>query len=298
MLLTTRGWPRESTVLAVTVLDVAAGTMPTFPRVGEILDRWSRLLSRATADLEAVVGALRASGLEARGVIEYGKPGPTIDALCRREQPDLLVVGAWVGAFDDDPGLDLAAELVDRAPCPVLVARRPSIRRLVLCTDGSRAARDAERYVGASPVLRGLPITVLSVVEPHPVVATMLGPRLEESHGWVPESGRTLHRQLAAEAASRLAASGSRVHAQFAAGPIGSQVDDVAIASDADLVVLGADHRRGWSRALLGSVAREVLAHTRVSLLVVPVNTVRPARFGRSGVWRRRRPKATTTALS
>lgn len=166
------------------------------------------------------------------------------------------------------------------APCPVLVARRPTADRLLLCTDGSDGALRAERFLATSPALAGRPITVLSVAETHHPAAAALLPGIGALAPDEVIDRRRRALTYATDAARRLSTADRVVRARLAAGDLGTQVDEAVIASGADVVVLGADDRRGWSRMLLGGVAREILAATDASVLVVRAGAMatRPAR--------------------
>src|SRR6266498_3765296 len=59
-----------------------------------------------------------------------------------------------------------SAEVVDHAPCPVLVARHPSVHWLVIGMDGSECAKRAVATLVAWPLLRAAPASVVGVVEP------------------------------------------------------------------------------------------------------------------------------------
>jgi len=59
----------------------------------------------------------------------------------------------------------IAAEVVDHASCPVLVARDERLGPVVLADDGSSSAQTAEELLMRWPIFGGLPISVVTVVE-------------------------------------------------------------------------------------------------------------------------------------
>ena len=78
---------------------------------------------------------------------------------------DLIVIGhrghsRWESALLGS----VSAEVVDHAPCAVLVARDDRIGPVVLADDGSPHARAAETIMTECPLFAGLPITVVSVM--------------------------------------------------------------------------------------------------------------------------------------
>ena len=62
------------------------------------------------------------------------------------------------------PG-SVSAELVDIAPCPVLVAWSAAVRGIVFATDGSPSAEAAEEVLTNLPIARRVRVRVLSCAE-------------------------------------------------------------------------------------------------------------------------------------
>jgi len=91
---------------------------PGRPR--EMLD-WARREERVGRSRDLVALVPRESGLEVGTLIATGGPGAAIVAEASRLAADLLVVGSR--PHRPFLGRDLTNELVERAPCPVLVVR-------------------------------------------------------------------------------------------------------------------------------------------------------------------------------
>ena len=79
---------------------------------------------------------------------------------------DLVIVGARGHGIIDEMLLgSVSAEVVDHAPCPVLVARRPTTWRLLIATDGSPDADLAVRLVAEGGIFRYATARVVNVID-------------------------------------------------------------------------------------------------------------------------------------
>ena len=169
----------------------------------------------------------------------------------------------------------VSAEVVDHAPCPVLVARDERLGAVILADDGSPHARAAEAVVTAWPLFSGLPITVATVVEDGFPFASAVAPLhyTETMTGYVAAleaERRTTAQECEAAAAGRLRKAGFDATAEVREGDPGRISSSPALASTGPgLIVVGTRGQSGQRRLILGSVARKVLLHAPCSVLVV-----------------------------
>jgi nucleotide-binding universal stress UspA family protein len=175
---------------------------------------------------------------------------------------DLIVVGhRGHGRWESMLLGSVSSEVVDHAPCPVLVARDERLGPIVFADDGSPSARHAEAVLTRWPLFTGLPVTVLTVAEEHYPGGSALTPLLyPEAMAQYLESTHELERSRRAEneaAAARLRAGG------FDVTPLVRQGDP------AHEIVVGTRGQSGLQRLILGSVARNVLLHAPCSVLIV-----------------------------
>ena len=166
----------------------------------------------------------------------------------------------------------VSAEVVEHAPCPVLVARRDRIERVLLAHDGSPPADHAENVLASIPGLRAAQVEVLSVAEVPHLWRTGLAPSVyrESLAAYRELVGASLaeHTKIAEEVARRLAERGIRTSSTSQEGdPAGAIVAAVA-EREIDLVVVGSHGRTGLTQLVLGSVARKVLGRAPCSVLV------------------------------
>jgi nucleotide-binding universal stress UspA family protein len=163
----------------------------------------------------------------------------------------------------------VTAEVADHAPCPVLVARTETLRRLVLGVDDSGFGRVAENVVGAWPIFDDVEIEVANVAQGMPwatalVLATPVAPAQDAL-----EASLADHRRLCMESSRRLAQRGRRSSSYVVLGNPAHELMRRAADSKADLIVVGTHGRTGLARALMGSVARNVMTHATCSVLIV-----------------------------
>ena len=262
-------WPQGSAMHLVTIIEPNAAAFSSFAGFAEVkavADEVRRMAEDGQANL---VNRLAEQGWSVTAELVYGRAVTRLSAAATEFQADLLIVSPRRAGPGLGPDLSLARDLIDAPPCPVVVARRHSISRVVLGTDGSPGARLAEAHLVESPALAGLPILVVSVAETrHLVSAKLLRPSGEFDEHEVAKR-HAQHRGFAEAAAARLAARGRDVDVETRTGDIAAEIAAAVAESGADLVVLGSDDHRGLSRIVLGSVVRDVLNQVDASVLVV-----------------------------
>ncbi len=239
---------------------------------GKYTAEHEKIRQEIEAQLAGVKRALAGPGRVVETMLRLGRPASVIVDEARRTQASLILVGSHGrGPFASALIGSVAAEVVDHAPCPILVARRGTLGGIVLADDGSDGAKQAEQLVARLSFLRGVPIRSVSVYSLMPVYASI------DTGGFIPgEVYQDLLNDLtesakrtASEAKARLAALGVTVTSVVREGNAAQEI--IAAASDAraDLIVIGSRGRTGLERLLLGSVARNVLFHAPCSVLIV-----------------------------
>lgn len=224
------------------------------------------------SDVAAAKGAIAGDGREIRVAVPFARAASAIVDEAMRVGADLVVVGSrGRGALARMVLGSVAAEVIDHAPCPVLVARSAKLARLVLADDGSSEATRARDVVASWPLFAGLDARVVSVA---PVPATIgVGPiRHEEASQAYAEAVDALRRQyqtVANSGARHLVERGLRARAEVRCGDPAEEIMDAAVEDEADLIVVGSHGRTGIERLLIGSVARKVVTHAPCSVLVV-----------------------------
>jgi nucleotide-binding universal stress UspA family protein len=283
-------WPLGTSIDVVRVLEDTTpnGLEGPWPMgLPVVSDVQAAAVQEAEDALLRAVEPLRNLGLNTAHTVLHGRPAGALLDWIDRHLPDLVIVGTRGNSVVTQALVgSVSAELIDRSPVPVLVARRPTFERVVVAVDGSEIASEAVATVKRWPFLAATTIRTLSVAPEH----TMWWPdtftasstdRAPHDQG-VHADALLEHNTIAAEAAATLRAAGFEARPEVRSGSPGQAVVAFAREEDADLVVMGSHGRTGVARLLLGSVARYVLHHSSCSVLVVrrhadPVGRMRVA---------------------
>jgi nucleotide-binding universal stress UspA family protein len=279
-------WPSGSVIQVVAVAEPAAELLAPLvisaPTVGTLDqqtgDDLEAILDVAAASLERPMLAVERS-------VVHGRPATLIVERAAEFRAELVVIGSrGHGPLASMLLGSVSAEVVDHAPCPVLVVRRPVADSVLVAVDGSPSAQSAVTYLSANRMLSGRPIEVITVSSgtgrPGSAPLSVVSDLALESF----EQGRRENREhaesIAASAAQRLRDDGYRTRWSISSGSPAHEIIGAAKSFDSGLIVMGSRGHTGLARILLGSVARNVLLHTSASVLIVrePIRTRWPER--------------------
>ena len=202
--------------------------------------------------------------------IEHGTPYAEIVRRAESWHATLAFVG---GRGDTEAAhvLSGSAEKVARyAHCPVLVARHPAKRGLVLCaTDLSAPSLPAVAAAVAEARLRSAKLVVLHIVDQGVPLATVTSTEGLTPLVLCPEMLGDLRGSAHAEIAAVLGRLEAQAEAVVVEGHAASTILKYVEDSRPELVVVGAHGRTALGRILLGSVAEHVVRAAKTSVLVV-----------------------------
>jgi len=218
------------------------------------------------------------SDLAVQPVLIRGRAASVIVDQAREMEADLIVLGhRGQGRWDSILLGSVAAEVVDRAPCPVLVARDERLGSVILADDGSPHARAAECVVSRWPLFSGLPITVVTVTDDGFPYASAVAPLLYTmtmtGYSETSEAERRTTREEGKAAAGRLREAGFEATAHVREGDPADQIIAAARALGTGLIVVGTRGQTRLRGLILGSVAQKVLLHAPCSVLVIREGT-------------------------
>ncbi len=253
-------WPTGSIIDVVGV--VASATEAGPPR-----QQLEHMLDDASASLSGESRVIRRTTM-------VGRAGSVLVELAADLRAKLVILGSrGRGPVRSMLLGSVSAEVVDHAPCPVLVVRHPTAESLLLAVDGSPSADGAVSYLIANRILGGRPVEVLSVAPGPDMPVTM--PLSEGAERPLePAAGRLVEDRwraeaIAADVARRLDDSGYSVRWSIGTGDAAHEIIEAAENFETGLIVMGSRGHTGLTRLLLGSVARNVLLHSAASVLVV-----------------------------
>ncbi len=278
-------WPPGSSVRVVAVVEPSAALVSSvpftlgLPITSPEID--SDIVEYLGSEVARLVMRLQAAGIGAEGNVLRGRPATVLVDEAHRFAADLIVAGSrGHGPIASLVLGSVSAELVDHAPCPVLVARRPEAKRVLYATDGSVSAAHAEQILAQWPIFADASMRVVSVAEVvrprHTGIAPTMYRQVLDAYGKDLEAAKSEHEAVARSAAGRLEVAGRTVDAKVRVGDAAAEILEEASSWQADLIVLGSRGLTGLSRLLLGSVARNALQETASSVLIVRDATAQP----------------------
>jgi nucleotide-binding universal stress UspA family protein len=267
-------WPADTEVTMLGVYDVpidwTGGVGTTMDWVGDVEDAARDALEE---QLRALSEPLADAGLTVTRRVERGRAATNIVETAEALQADLIVTGSrGRGPLRSMLLGSVASEVASEASCPVLVARRPRVSRIVVATDGSRVARTIPDRLEGWGIFAGTPAEAVSVSIPDgPIFETAVSLYTLGSQRLAAQRQqlRAAYEDDAREMAERLDAIDMPGAFHVRAGDPAHEILAVAEEREADLIITGTRGLGGIDRLLLGSVARNVLTHARCSVLVM-----------------------------
>ena len=252
-----------------------------------VLDVSEDATEESRAELKKIERTLRRSGVEIDYALRLGRAADVIVEECVPFEPDLIVMGTrGRGAFATNILGSVSAEVIDRAPAPVLVARGSTLMSAVLAEDGSPSAAAGADFIARYAPFADVPVHVVSVVDvAYPVVLadpTGTGAAVQAYSEYRLSIERT-RKVRDAQLTTRLLALrqlGLRASGEVREGDAAFELVEAAKARNADCIVIGSRGQTGLRRVMLGSVARSVLYHANCSVLIVhqPAGAQQPHR--------------------
>ncbi len=277
-LLAEMAWPPGTIVRIVTSPAGLGPPLSSFADLHEVRAHAGEV-RRMIADAHETLGAqLREGGLTVETAILPGKPELRIVADARQFEADLVVVGArGQGSIAAAFLGSVSRSVVDDAPCSVLVARSPTVERLVLATDGEAAARYATGVVASWPAFASSSVLVVAVADQPPRYprAVLSAESWRDAFRDSINASTDLAADVVEEAAGEL--TGHEVEVEVRIGDVSAEIVAAANAWQADLVVLGSKHRPLLARLFTENVPRAVIDGLEVSVLVARPRDGAPA---------------------
>lgn len=258
-------WPMGSQIQVMSVVD----SMPYYALHGLPTEVRQRVAVEASDHDE--IAARFHDALQLERELRVGRPASVIVQEAEAMDADIVILGSRGHGLLDGARLgSVSAEVVDHAPCPVLVGRTSGVRQIVVADDGSETARVGLDFLADTALFLDAEVKVLSIAAPPPLLHVGIAPTMyrealdaqAELLGLLEEE----HRAIASRAADRLRGAGYTVSSEVRRGFPASEIVEASRA--ADLVVVGTHGRTGISRLVMGSVARNVLHHAFASVLI------------------------------
>ncbi|HAF11120.1 MAG TPA: universal stress protein [Candidatus Limnocylindria bacterium] len=263
-------WPNNTTILVLGVIEAARPVVGVAP---DGLSSDERDAREFTFAVRLASETLAAPGRTIETLTTFGHPAEAIVEEAARFRADLVIMGSrGRGPIRSALLGSVSAEVVDRAPCPVLIARRERVSSIVFGADGATRTTEAADVL-TWPVFAGLPMRVVSVAKvdlPYDAVAE---PRAKfeaavNSYLKQSEDAQAKYERIAKQTAAQLVAIGIAATSEVRHGSPAPALLAAADDFGADLIVVGSRGDRGLQRVLVGSTAREILYDASCSVLI------------------------------
>ena len=228
--------------------------------------------------VDATAGLLKGLRAKVSTAVTTGHPADAIVAVATQSGSDLIVMG--------NRGMKMIGSLLlgsvtravaINAPQSVLVVKPPQGKpdgplKVLFATDGSEFAGETEKVLSLMPFHSETSVTVAyvslsSYMDIPDKFSSRLDERLRKIVAEMKETETNHAEKILEQAQTRLKDKFQNVTALIKNGDPSEQILDAARETGSDIIALGS-RGMGGVRGLLGSVARNVLAHADCSVLV------------------------------
>lgn len=222
---------------------------------GALFDETNEL---ARADLAKAGAYLKERGVAGETVLQTGRPAHALVEFAGANRADLVILGSHGHGLGERLNLGSVGSAVKHhVPCSVLVARGPpTLRRVLLATDGSQRSRLAVRVGQRVAEAFGAKMTLAHVIDMN-------------SYGLGRTAAAKRGKALMVEERMREMPSAKEMDARVLYGPPARQLRKLAKAEKAGLIVLGSRGLGGLKGLALGSVSDALTHKADQSVLVV-----------------------------
>ena len=232
--------------------------------------------------LDAYARSLRAEGIEAHFLVEYGEPASEIAEVARQQDAELIVLAPEQRALLESVWHPSASSgLLRHATSPLFIlpdtASQSSAGELLgqpgakvfIGLDGSQNAEAALPLAIEMAEMYQRPLVLVRIVAP----IFMIGAGVEAI-----EMQRQAQHAEEAEAHRYLVDTRERLATETQAalettelvGPVGEHLTQLAAGHPGSVLVVGTHGRSGLARLVVGSVAADVLRRATTPLVIVP----------------------------
>jgi nucleotide-binding universal stress UspA family protein len=257
---------------------------PPIVNMGAIIDNRADVARHAqrVSRIEQYIEDLQREGIEAHYDVEFGHPESGVESSARSHDSDLIVVTPHQReGFEAVLHPSITARMFSRVPAPLLAIPEHAPTAV---QSGLLAEPDAVIVVpldGSEHAERALPFAIaladeyerglhLVRVVPPPPDANVYADAYEHPQSRYQQRVHEARRYMSTMQTSVKRARGLAADVSVTIGEPAQEIADVAEEYATSLIVMSTHGHRTLSRMLLGSVATEVMRHSKVPLLIVP----------------------------
>jgi len=232
--------------------------------------------------LDEYAQALRAEGIGAHFLMEYGDPSAAIAAAGERQKAEMVILAPEHRAlFQTLWHPRISSGLLASATVPLFILPdaapenipaellRDERAKVIVAVDGSANAEAALPVALQLAQAYGRPLLLARIVAPAFIVGSGVAAMKARHDAQYAEEAEA-HRYLV-DLRQRLVGEGNRsVETAELVGPVADQLIHLAASHPGSVLVMGTHGRSGLARAVVGSVAAEVMGRATAPVVVVP----------------------------
>ncbi len=206
-------------------------------------------------------------------IVRFGKPFLEIIQIAKEKKVDLLAIGTHGRAGVDRVILGSVAErIVRKAGCPVMVIRGRKyvgFKRIIVPVDLSDCSRIALEYAVATARAHSSKLTILHVYEGSFVEPYVKAANSEEEADEIMKEIERVNETKYDEFLKTVDLSGVEYEKLLKKGIPETDIVEIAMEQQANLIVMGTHGRSGIKHILIGSTAEEVVRAVHCDIIIV-----------------------------
>ena len=206
-------------------------------------------------------------------IVRFGKPFLEIIKVAKDKDVDLMAIGTHGRAGVDRVILGSVAErVVRKAGCPVMVIRGKKyvgFKRIIVPIDFSDCSRKALEYAAATARAHKSKLTILHVYEESFVEPYVNAANSEEEANEIIKEIERVNETKYDEFLKTVDLSGVEYEKLLKKGIPETDIVEIAMEQQANLIVMGTHGRSGIKHILIGSTAEEVVRTVHCDIIIV-----------------------------
>jgi nucleotide-binding universal stress UspA family protein len=206
-------------------------------------------------------------------IIRFGKPLLEVIQFAKEKDVDIIAIGTHGRAGVDRIILGSVAErVVRKAHCPVMVVRSRKyigFKRIIVPIDFSDCSRIALEYAAATARAHKSKLTILHVYEESFVEPYVNAANSEEEANEIIKEIERMNETKYDEFLKTVDLSGVEYEKLLKKGIPETDIVEIAMEQQANLIVMGTHGRSGIKHILIGSTAEEVVRTVHCDIIIV-----------------------------
>lgn len=236
-------------------------------------DMKQKLEAEAMSKIKAMIPAELLESGDVIPIVRFGKPFLEIIQIVKEKKVDLLAIGTHGRAGMDRVILGSVAErIVRKAGCPVMVIRGRKyvgFKRIIVPIDFSDCSRKALEYAIATAKAHNSKLTILHVYEESFIEPYVNAANSEEEAGEIMKEIEFVNEIKYDEFLKTVDLSGVEYEKLLKKGVPETDIVEIAMEQQANLIVMGTHGRSGIKHILIGSTSEEVVRAVHCDIIIV-----------------------------